>query len=104
MGYKVRYNNYRKNDLYNLEIFMFAKKNLEELTRKLFDVLPESMQVLDKEIQNKFNDILQIAFTKLDLVTREEFDVQLKVLARTREKVENLEAALAKFTQDMENK
>ncbi len=77
---------------------MFAKKQLEELAKKLFSVLPENMQLLDNELQSKFNDVLQIAFTKLDLVTREEFDVQVKVLARTREKVEALEAELAKIT------
>lgn len=97
MGHKVRYNYHRKNDLFLLEIYMFAKKHLEELTKKLFAVLPENMQILDNEIQNKFNDVLSITFSKLNLVTREEFDVQVKVLARTREKVEMLEAELAKL-------
>lgn len=76
---------------------MFAKKGLEELTKKLFAVLPNNIQFIDDEIQNQFRDILQIAFNKLDLVTREEFDVQTKVLARTREKVEALEAKLSKL-------
>ncbi len=77
---------------------MFAKNHLEDLAKKLFAILPENMQNIDNELQNKFNDILQIAFTKLDLVTREEFDVQVKVLARTREKVEKLEKELLKIT------
>ena len=76
---------------------MFATKQLEELAQKLFAVLPENMQNIDKEIQSKFNEVLQITFNKLDLVTREEFDVQVKVLARTREKVEALEELVAKL-------
>lgn len=78
---------------------MIAKNHLEELAKKLLAVLPENLQVINNEIQTKFNDVLQIAFTKLDLVTREEFDAQVKVLARTRAKVEALEEQLAKFIQ-----
>jgi BMFP domain-containing protein YqiC len=78
---------------------MIAKNHLEELAKKLLAVLPENLQVINNEIQTKFNDVLQIAFTKLDLVTREEFDAQVKVLARTRAKVEAIEEQLAKFIQ-----
>ena len=62
---------------------MFATKQFEELAKKLYAVLPENMQNLDSEVQQKFNEILHLAFAKLDLVSREEFDVQVKVLART---------------------
>jgi len=78
---------------------MIAKNHLEELAKKLFAVLPDNLQVMNNDIQTKFNDVLQIAFSKLDLVTREEFDAQVKVLARTRAKVEALEEKLAKFIQ-----
>lgn len=80
---------------------MIAKNHLEELAKKLLAVLPENLQVINSDIQSKFNDVLQIAFTKLDLVTREEFDAQVKVLARTRAKVEALEVALNKFVQTL---
>ena len=43
---------------------------------------------------DQFNDILQATFTRMDLLTREEFDVQVKVLARTREKVDALQQQL----------
>lgn len=76
---------------------MFARKQFEDLAKKLYAVLPDNIQNLDTDIQQKFNNILHLAFTKLDLVSREEFDVQVKVLARTREKVEQLEAELAKL-------
>ena len=70
---------------------MFNSQHLEELAKKLYSSLPSSLQQVEGEIQQSFKDILQMAFARMDLVTREEFDVQRKVLARTREKVEELE-------------
>jgi len=62
--------------------------SFDELAHKLFATLPESVQHLEKDLQDKFKDVLQAMFAHLDLVTREEFDVQTKVLERTREKLE----------------
>lgn len=73
---------------------MFDPKAFEDLSKKLCEALPEGMQNLDKELKQKFKTILQSAFDKLDLVTREEFDVQKKVLVKTREKVEAIEKQL----------
>jgi BMFP domain-containing protein YqiC len=73
---------------------MFDPKNFEELAKKLYTALPSSLQNFENEIQQKFKDILQSAFTHMDLVTREEFDVQIKVLARTREKVDALQTQI----------
>ncbi len=70
---------------------MFASKQLEDLAKKLYSALPSGIQTLELEIQQQFKDILQSAFTRMDLVTREEFDVQVKVLARTREKIDLLQ-------------
>lgn len=70
---------------------MFNSKQLEDLANKLFSALPASLQNLETDIQNQFKDILHATFTRMDLVTREEFDVQIKVLARTREKIELLQ-------------
>lgn len=78
---------------------MIAKNHLEELAQKLLAVLPDNLQIINNDIQTKFHDVLKIAFTKLDLVTREEFDAQVKVLARTRAKVEALEEQLTKLIQ-----
>ncbi|MBA2657011.1 MAG: accessory factor UbiK family protein [Tatlockia sp.] len=64
----------------------------DELAKKLFSALPTSLQTMEKEIEQKFKEILQSAFARLDLVTREEFDIQTKVLARTREKLDSLQA------------
>lgn len=75
---------------------------LNELNKKLCDALPQSAHTLKKDIEKNFHTLLQSAFSKLDLVTREEFDAQTKVLARSRKKIESLEAKvkeLEKFIQ-----
>ena len=73
---------------------MFDPKQFDELAKKLYATLPTSLQNFENEIQQKFKEILKSTFTKMDLVTREEFDVQIKVLARTREKIDALEKQL----------
>ena len=73
---------------------MFDPKQFEETAKKLYSALPASLQNFENEIQQKFKEILHSAFNRMDLVTREEFDVQIKVLARTREKVDTLETQI----------
>ncbi len=68
---------------------------LNDLSKKLSDALPQSLQLLKKDIQKNFHAVLQNAFGKLDLVTREEFDAQCRVLLRKREKLEALERRLS---------
>ena len=70
---------------------MFAPKQLEELAKSLIAALPTSLQNLEKDIQQQFKEILQSTFARMDLVTRDEFDIQVKVLARTREKLDALQ-------------
>ncbi len=70
---------------------MFDPKQFDDLAKKLFAALPPSLQNIEKDIQQKFKEVLQAAFAHMDLVTREEFDVQSKVLARTREKLEQIQ-------------
>lgn len=53
-----------------------------------------------KDLEEGFQSVLQNGLTKLDLVTREEFEVQEAVLARTREKLEALEARLKEYEKD----
>ncbi|WP_454782903.1 accessory factor UbiK family protein [Legionella sp. WA2022007384] len=70
---------------------MFDPKQFDDLAKKLFSALPPSLQNIEKDIQQKFKEVLQAAFSHMELITREEFDVQTKVLTRTREKVEQLQ-------------
>ncbi|MDP3270125.1 MAG: accessory factor UbiK family protein [Legionella sp.] len=71
---------------------MFDPKQFDDIATKLFATLPTSLQNIEKDIQQKFKEVLQTTFSRMDLITREEFDVQCKVLARTREKLEVLQS------------
>lgn len=83
---------------------MFDPKQFDEVAKKLFAALPVSLQNFENDIQQKFKEILQAAFARLDLITREEFDVQCKVLARTREKLEHLQHQVNELTKEQEKK
>ncbi|MSP52837.1 MAG: accessory factor UbiK family protein [Gammaproteobacteria bacterium] len=76
---------------------MIDNKRLNELSERLANAVPESVKKTGDEIKQSFIKILQTGFSKLDFVTREEFDVQTKVLARTREKLTTLEKQLTEF-------
>ncbi len=76
---------------------MFDSKKFDEIAKKLADILPAGVKEVTKDIEKNFKSILQSAFNKLDLVTREEFDVQVNVLVRTRKKIDALEKKLAKL-------
>jgi BMFP domain-containing protein YqiC len=75
------------------------KDSIENLAKKLGETLPEGLRSVRDDLESNFRSVLQTGLGKLDLVTREEFEVQQAVLARTREKLEALEAKL----EDMEN-
>jgi BMFP domain-containing protein YqiC len=77
---------------------------LNELAQKLCDALPPSLQTMKKDAEKNFHAVLQSAFTKLDLVTREEFDTQTKVLARSRKKIETLETKIKELEKAFEEK
>lgn len=71
---------------------MLKQKVVEEISAKLKEVIGKSPSA---DIEKNLRAILHSVFTKLDLVTREEFEVQREVLLRTREKLTALEAKVA---------
>lgn len=77
--------------------------SIEGLARKLADSLPVGLRAMRKDLEHNFRSILRGGLSRLDLVTREEFDVQSKVLARTREKLEALERQVAELEQKKDN-
>ncbi|KTD38806.1 Membrane fusogenic activity [Legionella moravica] len=83
---------------------MFNTKQFDELAQMLFATLPSSLQNIENDIQQKFKEVLQATFTRMDLITRDEFDVQCKVLARTREKLEQLQKQVDDLLTTQENK
>ena len=79
---------------------MVDPKIIDDLAKRLADSLPESLRALQMDVDQNFRAALQAGLAKLDLVTREEFDVQQGVLRRTRERLEALEARLAALEQE----
>ncbi len=73
---------------------------IDDLTRKLSERVPENVKALREDMEANFKAVLSSAFDKMDLVTREEFEAQKKVLERTREKLEALEQQLNNANSD----
>jgi len=67
---------------------------LKDIINQLSEAIPAQFSTFKKDFEKSCNQILTQAFAKLDLVTREEFETQTKVLARTRKKLEELEKKL----------
>ena len=70
---------------------MIDAKLLDDLTAKLTKLLPPDLGILKQDLESNIRATLQAVFQKLDLVTREEFDVQAELLARTQAKLHALE-------------
>jgi ubiquinone biosynthesis accessory factor UbiK len=68
---------------------------IDDLARRLSAAVPPGVAALRRDLEDNFKAVLQSGLARLDLVTRQEFDVQAAVLRRTREKLEALEARLA---------
>jgi BMFP domain-containing protein YqiC len=75
----------------------FDPRLIDDLARRLAGAVPESVLALRRDLEQNFKGVLQSRLADLDLVTREEFDVQATVLRRTREKLEALERRLAEL-------
>ncbi len=67
---------------------------LDELARRLADSVPESVRAFGRDLEGNFKAILQGQLSKLDLVSRQEFDVQAAILERTQAKLAEMEARL----------
>lgn len=78
---------------------MIDQKLFSELSEKLFNNLPNSsnLGVIKDDVTKTFKLVLEQSFSKLDLVTREEFDIQRKVLAKTRADLDELSKKLEKL-------
>lgn len=72
---------------------------IDDLARKLSAAVPQSISNMRRDFEDNFKAVLQSTLSRMDLVTRQEFDVQAGVLRRTREKLEALEAKVAELEQ-----
>ncbi len=73
--------------------------SVNEIARRLLESLPSAVRSAQTDLENNFRVVLRSTLAKLDLVSREEFDVQTKVLERTRGRLATLEARLAELEQ-----
>ncbi|CAG7857365.1 hypothetical protein MCAMS1_02160 [biofilm metagenome] len=78
---------------------MFDTKTIDDIANRLANAMPPSFNHLKEDMEKNFHAILQSALSRLDLVTREEFEVQKAVLAKTRHKLEDMEKRVVDLEQ-----
>ncbi|MDH5388405.1 MAG: accessory factor UbiK family protein [Gammaproteobacteria bacterium] len=76
---------------------MENKNTFDDLAKKITGLLPGNIQQIQQDLESSIKNLLQNSLSKMNLVTREEFDVQSALLARTRKKLDQLEKQLSKI-------
>ena len=71
---------------------LFNSTGLDDLARRLAEAVPESVRSIGRDMEGNFKAVLQAQLSKLDLVSRQDFDVQAALLARTQATLSTLEA------------
>ena len=79
---------------------MITNQTINEISEKIAAALPDSLTVMQRDIEKNIRAVIESAFSKMNLVSREEFDVQSALLARSLEKLKQLEKQIA----ELENK
>ncbi|UDG79736.1 ubiquinone biosynthesis accessory factor UbiK [Candidatus Steffania adelgidicola] len=73
---------------------MIDPKKLKQLAHQVQESLPQGIRHLGDDVEKKIRQVLQNQFARMDLVSREEFDMQTQMLLHTREKLNQLELRL----------
>ena len=81
--------------MHYFETFTMQPHQIQQLADKINSLLPPGLKQVKQDFDEKLKALLQQQLTQMDFVSREEFDIQAKVLARTRQKLEQLEKRLA---------
>jgi hypothetical protein len=68
---------------------------IDEIVRRLVESVPPGVRAVQQDLESNFRAVLRASLTKLDLVSRDEFDAQMRVLERTRARLEELERRVA---------
>lgn len=79
------------------EIIMINAKKIEEIAKQVTESIPPSLKNMANDFEDKAKTVLQNKLAQLDVVTREEFDIQTQVLIKTRAKLTELESKLAEL-------
>lgn len=82
---------------------MLNPSQLESVAKKIAEIIPDGFGEMPSSVQSQIKSVLANAFDKMDLVTREEFDIQTAVLAKTRSKLEILEKQVAELEKHLAN-
>jgi len=85
----IRYINLMGFNMNNSDFFQKFQAMAEDVQKKVSDAVKDSPA---KDLEKNVRGLMNQGFQKMDLITRQEFDIQVQVLAKTREKLEELEA------------
>ncbi len=80
---------------------MIDNQTINRLSDKITELLPEGLQRVKSDFDARVKSLLQQQLSRYEMVGREEFDIQTRVLQRTREKLDTLEKRLAELEQDI---
>jgi BMFP domain-containing protein YqiC len=78
-------------------LFTMNRQDIDQIALRLVSLVPPGLAQAQQDLRANFQDVLAQGLRRLDLVTREEFEVQTQVLARTRAKVDELERRVAEL-------
>ena len=80
------------------------KEKIETAISDITKILPEDLDILKDDLEKNIRATLNATFSKMELVTREEFDIQASLLSRTRTKLEALQKKLSEIEKQLEEK
>lgn len=83
---------------------MFDPKKLEQIAKQIHDSMPQPVKDLGSDVEQKVRQVIQGQLNKLDVVSREEFDVQTQVLLRTRQKLNEMEQKISQLETKLNDK
>ena len=78
------------------------KEKIETAISDITKILPEDLNILNEDLEKNLRATLNATFSKMELVTREEFDIQASLLSRTREKLETLQEKLSELEKQLD--
>lgn len=81
---------------------MISNQTINQLSDKINDLLPPGLQQAKSDFDERLKTLLQQQLSNFEMVSREEFDIQTRVLARTRKKLETVEARLQELEKLLE--
>ena len=83
---------------------MIDHRSLDELTDKIASALPDCVRLMQRDLESNLRAVLETALNKMNLVTREEFEVQTALLARLQQKISLLEQQVGEMEKNSETK